>query len=204
MRLFLWTGVLTALTAFAGRAEDKKEPAVPLEIPVKAKLVAKKTTYTLDLGGKTGAEYREQLKAAEKSGAMPPPPAVDLVLEITNTSDKDVKIWDKGDPVVIALTLTGPGAVNASPLLAFTADFRGPSSVTLAPGKSLSFPFSKLQYGFRGAAKMSFWTEPGEYKLKAIFTTAIQPAPKGSKERDGFGQVNVVSEEITLKVEAPK
>ena len=200
MRLLLFTVLLAGLAPLAGRAD--KEPPISLELPVTTKLVAKKTTYTLDLGGKTGAEYRELLK--EKGGRLPAPPAVELVLEITNASDKDIKIWDRGDPVQLALKLTGAGAVNATPPLAFTTDFRGPSSVTLGPGKTLSIPVTKLQYGFRGLAQMSYWTEPGEYKLSASYTTAIQPPPKGSKLRDGFGMVNIVSEAITLKVEAAK
>ncbi len=202
MRQLLLTVVLVLLP-LTGRADEKKE-AKPEDLPVKAKLVAKKATYTLDLGGKTGEEYRKMLKDAEKGGRMPAPPAVDLVLEITNTSDQDVKIWSGGDPVMLSLALAGPSAINAKPLLAFTTDFRGPTATTLAPGKSLSIPITKLAYGFRGAAAMSFWTEPGEYKLTATYTTGIQPPPKGTAVSDGFGLATLRAEPVVIKVEAAK
>ncbi len=203
MRLLLLTGLLAAMFPSFSVAEEKKEEK-PVDLPVKTKLVAKKTTYTLDLGGKTGEEFRKQLKDAEKNGRMPAAPTVDLTLEITNTSDKAIKIWTSGDPVHLELTLTGPGAVMASPRLAFTTDFRGPAATVLDPGKTLSIPVTKLQYGFRGASLMSYWTEPGEYKLAATYKTAIQPPPKGTKLYEGFGQVNLTFEPITLKIEAAK
>ena len=204
MRQMLLTGVLTVLIPLAGLADEKKDASKPADLPVKAKWVAKTTTYTLNLGGKTSEEYRELLKYYEKAGRMPPPPAVALVLEITNTSDKEIKLWDGGDPVQVNLTLTGNGSVNANPRLVFTRDFRGPSAVTLAPGKSLSIPVTKLVGGFRGMAQMSYWTEPGEYKLTASFQTGVQPAPKGTKDFDGFGKVTVTTEPIVIKVEAAK
>src|SRR5262249_50808960 len=137
MRLLTLTGMLAALAVPAGRAEEKKE-----ELPVKAKLVSKKPTYTVE-AGQTGDAFRKLLKAAEKSGKTPPPPAVEMTLEITNTSDKEIKIWNGGDPVQLDLVLTGPGAVNVMPLLAFTTDFRGPMATVLGPGKTMSIPVTK-------------------------------------------------------------
>ena len=204
MRMLLVTGVLAALTPLAARGEDKKDAPKAADLPVKAKLVAKKTTYTLDLGGKTADEFRKLIKDAEKGGRLPPAPAVDMSLEITNTSDKEIQIWSKGDPVQLELMLTGAGAVNAKPLLAFTTDFRAPVPMTLAPGKSLTIPITNLVYGFRGASEMSYWTEPGEYKLAASYKTGIQPPPKGSTVNDRFGVVTIPAEPITIKIEAAK
>jgi hypothetical protein len=200
MRTVLLTGVVAALSPLAAAAEEKPTDL----LAVKAKLVAKKNSYSLDLGGKTGDEFRKALKDAEKSGRMPSPPVVEMTFELTNTSDKEIKIWTGGDAVQLDLKLTGPGAVNAMPLLAFTTEFRGPIATTLAPGKSVSVPITKLRYGFRGASNMSYWTEPGEYKLAASYKTGIQPPPKGSKESNGFGLVTIAAEPITINVEAAK
>ena len=46
-----------------------------------------------------------------------------------------------------------------------------------------------------------YWTEPGEYKLSATFRTAIKPAPKGTKEENGFGRVELKSEPVKITVE---
>jgi len=203
MRILL-TILMFALAPVAVRADEKKDEK-PADLPVKAKLVAKMMTYTLDLGGKSGDEFRQLVKDAEKSGRMvPPPPAVDVVLEITNTSDKDIKIWNSGTPVQLNLTLTGPGALEARPRVAFPAIFIVPKAVDLAPGKSVSIPITKLQYGRRNMEKMAYWTAPGEYKLTASYNTGLQPAPKDTRENMGFGQVTITSEPIIIKVETGK
>jgi len=82
-----------------GRGEkgDAKGKSDPAGVPVQAKLIAKKSTYPLNLGGMSAAEFRETIKAAEKNGKYPQPPAVDLVLELKNTSDKEVQVWIGGD-----------------------------------------------------------------------------------------------------------
>jgi hypothetical protein len=201
MRKTLTVTVLVLAPVLAARGDEKKEPQ-PANLPVTAKLVAKKTTYQLDLGGKTGDEFRKMLKDAEKSGRTPPAPAVDLVLELTNTSDKDVMVWIGGDPTQIILNLKGPSAVSVSPLRPFTTEFRAPRPVTLGPGKTTSLPIASLSYGFRGQASQAYWTEPGEYTLTASFTTGISPAPPGTKEEAGFGKVTLTAAPVQLKVEA--
>ena len=86
----------SAASLAANQTEDKAKPA---SLPVTAKLIANKKTYSLDLDGKTPEQFRETLKEAGKSGRYPKPPAVDLTLQLTNTSDKDVTIWGSGDAV---------------------------------------------------------------------------------------------------------
>jgi hypothetical protein len=185
----------------AARAGDKDKPAEPKkDLPVTAKLVAAKTTYTLDLDGKTGEEFRKMLKEAK--GNFPKAPAVELTLELKNTSDKPVKIWIGGDPTRLDLDLTGKGAVNVDAQRFFTRIFYAPKELELGPGKSHKIKITALQYGFRGIAKRAYWTEPGDYKLSASFVTAINPAPTGVKADDkGFGRVTITSPKITLKVE---
>jgi hypothetical protein len=194
--------VAAALTARAD--EPKKDAPKAADLPIKAKLIAKKDTYTLDLGGKSVEEFNQALKDAEKTGKYPPAPAVELTLELTNTSDKDVKLWVEGDPNQVMLTLKGPDAVTVAKKAAFTADFRGPKTMTLAPGKSYTVAVNSLQFGFRGASQAAYWLKPGEYTLSASYSTAISPAPKDSKEagEPGFGLATVTSEPIKIKVEA--
>jgi hypothetical protein len=194
--------MVVLLTASYSAQADEPKPA---DLPLKAKLVFKKDTYKLDLDGKSGEEFRKILKDAEKSGKAPATPAVDMVLEITNTSDQEVKFWVEGDANEVQLDLKGPNAVTIAPLKAFTSDFRTPKVITLAAGKTHSIPISSLTHGFRGASKYTYWTEPGEYTVIASYKTAISPAPKGSKEADkGFGLAVIAAEPVKVKVEAPK
>lgn len=163
-------------------AEDKKP-----EGPVTLKLIAKTDKYKFDAGGKTADEYKKELQdLAEKSkkGELlrpPAPPKVDLVLEIKNTSKEEVTIYVGGDPNIYTFELTGgDGAVTMNSGLAFTADFRLPKAVTLAPGKSYEIAVKQLSDGNRGASRNVYWTGPGDYKLSATYSLADKDGGKGA------------------------
>ncbi|MBP3960707.1 hypothetical protein J8F10_36240 [Gemmata sp. G18] len=189
-------------------AEDKKDkpradpPATPLELS----LTGTTTTYTLDLGGRTTDELKNLIESAAKTGKRPPAaPAVDLSIEIKNTSDKPVTVWVTGDPVVLTCTLRGKGALNVAPPLAFTEEFRIPKGVEIAAGKTHVIPVKTLVSGYRGAAHWAYWLESGEYELTATLKTGMNPAPKGAKDaNDGFGSVTLTSAPLKLTVEAKK
>lgn len=180
-----------------GADKPKADPdTTPLEISITGKTVK----YTLDTGGLSPEEYKKKLEDAK--GRPPATPAVDLAIEIKNTSSKPVMVWSKGDPVVLELELKGKGAVTLNPNLAFTREFRTPTAVEIAPGKSLSIPVKSLTSGFRNASRFTYWTAPGEYELVAKFKTGVNPAPKGSKDAgEDFGQVTLTSAGFKLTVE---
>jgi hypothetical protein len=198
--VLLASGVFTVAAA----ADEDKDKLKAKDLPVELRIVAKKATYTLDLGGKSADEFRQAIKAAADTGAYPPAPTVDLVLELKNTSDKDIQVWLGGDPTRIMLELKGPGAVNQElKALAFTTDFRMPKPLALPAGKSHKIELKSLSHGHRGASHRSYWVEPGQYTLTARFVTGIAPAPDGSEKAEGgFGRVTITSQPIKLKVEA--
>jgi hypothetical protein len=176
------------------------QPPEPHQLPVRLTLKGK-TSYTLDLGGLSPAEYRKKIETAAQNGRPLPTPAVDLTIEITNTTDKPLQIWTSGDPVILLLKLEGTGALNLAPPLAFTQEFRSPKAETLAAGQTVSFRMTELTSGFRGRSQFAYWTEPGEYKLTCTFTTAIKPPPVGSTDTmDGFGKVQIQSAPLTITV----
>jgi hypothetical protein len=194
--------LLLVLTApvLAARADEPKKAD---DGPVTAKLVANKTSYTLDLGDTKPDDYKKMLKDAENGGKWPKAPAVDVSLELTNNTDKELTVWVGGDATSLDLDLKGPGAVSIAPKVFFTREFRGPKPVTLEAGKSTNMPIASLSYGFRNASKFAYWTEAGDYTLGATFTTAVSPAPKGSDDAgNGFGKVKLTAEPIKIKVEA--
>jgi hypothetical protein len=191
--------------AGVGFADDKADrpKADPETTPLELRITGRKTTYPLDTGGLTPAEYRKRIDDAVKAGGRPPAaPAVDLTIEVKNTSDRPVSVWVKGDPVVLTLELKGDGAVNADPLLPFTLEFRIPEAVEIAPGKTYTIPVKGLTSGFRGASRFSYWTAPGEYQMVATLQTGVSPAPKGAKEgMDGFGMVTLTSPAFKVTVQ---
>ena len=194
--------------AAAVRADDKnadKPRADPEATPLELAITGKATTYTLDTGGLSAEEYRKRLADEAKTGKPLAVPMIDLAVEIKNTSDKGVQVWNAGDPVVLTLDLRGKGAVNLDPALAFTREFRIPKSVEIPPGKSVSIPLTSLTSGFRGRSHVSYWTEPGDYELVATLKTGVSPAPKGAKDgMDGFGLVTLTSAPFKLTVEGKK
>jgi hypothetical protein len=198
--------ISATLPGLRGDEKPAKPQADPPTTPLEMTITGKVTKYTLDLGGRSAAEFKKAVEAAAQNGQRPPAaPAVDLTIRIRNTSDKPLQLWTGGDPVVLTLTLKGPGAVNVAPLLAFTQEFRAPSATEVGPGKTVEIPVHSLVSGFRGAAHWAYWTEPGEYELIATFKTGFSPAPKGSAEgMDGFGIVTLTSSPLKLTVEAKK
>jgi len=190
----------------AAFAEDKpadKPKADPEGTPLELSITGKAVKYTIDTGGLSSDDYKKKLEGAK--GRPPAAPTVDLAIEIKNTSDKPVKVWSAGDPVMLELELKGKGALTLNPNLAFTREFRSPTAAEIAPGKSLSIPIKSLTSGFRGASKFTYWTAPGEYELVAKFKTGMNPAPKGAKDAgDGFGQVTLTSAPFKLTVDEKK
>jgi hypothetical protein len=180
---------------------DKKDPnkASPLQM----RLIAKKETYTLDLGGKSGKEFREFLeKLSPLKEEFPPAPTVDLVLEITNTSDKDVTIWIGGEETNLTFELKGEGAVNKVVTYRTTADIKISTSVTLAPNKSYTLPIQSLDFPHPRPTRRWYWTEPGEYTLIATYQLGDSKTEGEEGKANSVKGPKLVSEPIKLKVQA--
>jgi hypothetical protein len=199
-------GVVTG----AGAADEPKAggKAVPPGTPL-ALTVSGKAAYPFEPGTLTPEAYKKLIEGLAKpdpkkpfGAKIPAPPAVDLTVELKNTSAGPVAVWAKGDPVVLTLNLSGKGAVNVDPPVAMTLEFRIPEAVKLDAGKSHAFAVKALKSGHRGGTHYSYWTGPGDYELTATLQTGVQPVPKGAKERDGFGMVTVTSAPFKLTVGA--
>jgi hypothetical protein len=187
---------LGALAPLGNADETKKTD--PSKGPVEALLKANKKTYTLDLGGKSAADFRKQIESGADTGEYPEAPKVDLTLELKNTSDKEVEIKVGGTQNVIELEVKGKGAITAPLKRRITPKFLiAPRTVTLAPGKSVRVPITSLEFGFKGSHR-AWWVEPGKYTLSARYKTNISPRPKDAKED---GAVTLTSAPITLEVE---
>ena len=107
------------------------------------------------------------------------PPAIDAVLEIRNTGKTEWVVLVGGDANVMMLNLKGPGVIDLTPQLAFTADFRLPKEVRIEAGKAYEIPLKQLSDGFRGASHYLYWTQPGEYTLSATYQLANPDGAKG-------------------------
>jgi hypothetical protein len=175
--------------------ESKVEPkpTVPTN-PLKMRLVARKGTYTLDLGGLTPEEFRKRLARSDPFGRdLLPAPVVDLLIEITNTSDKPVTIMIGGDDAPLRFELKGPGAVSTTTFFT-TLELRISQPVTIAPGKSFTHPVTRLASYPRYKTNW-YWTEPGEYTLTAHWQL-------GEPKRGEPGPA-LKTEPVVLKVVAP-
>jgi hypothetical protein len=176
----------------------------PASATLEAHLVAKQDTYTLDRGGKSPDEYARQVRAAANRGEPLPTPRVELTLVLRNTGDKEIKILVGGDGPDVMLDLQGPGAVRVQPNRERPADFRPPSVVAIAPGKSHVLSLSNFSFGDRGSSDLAYWTKPGDYRLTATYRTSVSPMPKGAQKdpyfSPDFGHVAATSAPIKLTV----
>ncbi|MCS6896743.1 MAG: hypothetical protein NZM29_02120 [Nitrospira sp.] len=160
------------------------------------RLTMKKETYPWPYANGP-QEFATKLKKLleDKESTLPEPPTIDAVLEIKNTGKSKVTIYVEGDPNLLTLTLKGPNVVTATPLLAFTTDFRLPRPVDLEAGKSFEVPLTILKDGFRRASRYLYPLEPGEYKLSANYQLATEDGGKGPVLK---------SAEVKFRVEGPK
>lgn len=195
----LWVLCGPALLGWADEAKPAdKGKTDPPGVALEAVLTSKKASYQLDLGGLSADDVRKMIEA----GQYPPPPAVDLSLEIRNTGGKDLQVRMGGTTNTIDLDLKGPDAL--------TVELKGritnklivaPMTITLEPGKSQTVPITSLSFGFKGS-HAAYWLAPGKYTLTASYHTTASPAPAAAKPADeGFGVVTVTSAPLTITVE---
>jgi hypothetical protein len=200
---------LHVLVATVGHADDEPKGSTdPKGVPLELKVVVKKASYALNLGGKTPEEFTELVK----KGTRLPVPEVDLVLELRNTGEKELKVWVGGGKNMFVLDLKGPGAQKLNREMPVFRNDIAPVAVSLAPGKSHQVSVKSLSTGgyYSGKDKISssYWTKPGEYTLTISFQTFISPWPEGAQpaaQRFGnFGCVTVTSAPVKLTVVEPK
>jgi RNA polymerase sigma factor (sigma-70 family) len=191
--------------------EKQEEPLAksksdPTGVPLELRLVANKDSYTLDLGGRTEAEFREQVRALEKIYRPLPEIAVDLKLELRNTGDKPLSVTfadDEWRTIDMNLKLKGPGVFNIAPRVIEPDASRvlKPAALELAPGKSYSLPITSLGSSKDHIYPYVYWTQPGEYTLAVSWQTKVSPPPKGAAPAGPTaGFVTFTSNQVRLKV----
>jgi RNA polymerase sigma factor (sigma-70 family) len=199
-------------TEKAPAGSDKKPGAAvgstePAGVPLVARLIGVKNSYTLDLGGKSAKDFKAEIDAIAKRplGARryPAAPQVDLKLELTNTSKKEIKVQVRGNANKLTLDLKGPGVVYAPVVIQnFLPIRRPPVVLTIAPGKSVTIDdMPTLGFPKPGTGSRAYWTTAGNYTLTVDYILGVSPAPAGTKDAgDGFGQVIIHTAPTPLKV----
>jgi hypothetical protein len=155
---------------------------VPASVPLNARLIAHETTYHLDRGGLSEADYRKSLDQANKKGQLLAAPRVDLVFELQNKGNEEMQILVGGDVSgCLRWRLTGPGAVSQTfrPVVQ-TNDFKEPAVIKIPAGGSHRWVLKDLDCSGPRDTSRVYWTQAGEYQLSAGFTVAVRPAPKGT------------------------
>jgi hypothetical protein len=197
-------GLLLAFTAASARARAA-EPALRL------RLTAGRTTYYLVDGGKPLRKKLDDFRRAQATGTAaqqlegpdrpPKQLAVDLTLQISNVTNRDVTFWSYGNDLTeVRFELKGPGVVVLIPSRIHTMVLIGGGPTTLAPRHTKRIKLTQLACGFRNE-QWAYWTVPGRYTLRAFFETKIKPQAAGtSTDRDGFGKVTLTSNPVTIDV----
>ena len=200
--------------ARAPAPRDKTKPAdagstEPAGVPLVARLVGAKDSYTLDLGGLSAEDFRKQIENLGKARpaiggpAFPPSPKVDLKLELKNTGKEEIKVQARGNANKLTLDLKGPGVLYAPIRIQnFIPIRRPPEVLTLAPGETVTLEeVPTLAIPKPGTGSQAYWAAPGQYTLTVDYILGVSPAPEKTRDMgDGFGQVTIHSAPIKLKV----
>src|SRR5262245_45849429 len=193
----LLTILLAGLLAFQS-ADDDPEP--PRPGPVAVKLVAKKTTFKLDLKGMTLDEFK---KAARTGKVAPIRPDMEMV--ITNTSKRPMRVRTAGSATPrITFTLTGPGVFESSSVRVekMKGPKKGSTLVVLKPGEKASIPVETLTNQIASTSgKHLYFTEPGEYRLEASVRTAFYLEYEGPGQPGQITYLVPKAPAIKIKVE---
>ena len=195
-----WVGTIkTKPVAFKIGEAFKPAGTDPAGLPLTARLVVKQDTCEVPSDWQAEG-FREKLQTMATSGQrLPNPPAVQMALEITNTSDKAVTIVEGSDMSMLELQLIGPGALSVKPRMMMTRELRMGREVTIAPGKSATIDIPRLAWGMRGVGGYAYWTKPGTYRLQAGYQTPLTGEGLGLKPGQ---RVTVTAEPVTLTVKA--
>lgn len=186
--------LLLALPASA--ADDDPEP--PVKKGIVARLVARKSTYKLDLQGKTAQEYK---KAASRGNAAEIPIEVDLV--ITNRTRETIRVRTTGTSPILTLSLKGEGVEESALMRDKAAGKVAIAYAVLKPGQKVTIPVNALASvtGVR-TTKKHYWTEPGDYTLEATYRTRVDlNYDPNVVPKSPFHYEVLKARPITLKVE---
>lgn len=163
--LSIFSYQLAAVPLFAW--ESKVDQTAATKPPVEARLIVKQEKYVLPKD-RHGESFRKRIVEETDTDKLPPPPRVDLVLELKNISDEDVMIWPRGLITYPDLIVEGEGVVGPESLRSFSGQSSGTSvQPTIKPGKTYRMSINSLNPS--GGTPWYFWCEPGEYSIKATY-----------------------------------
>lgn len=136
--------------------------------PVEARLIVKQSKYVLPKD-RHGEAFRQRIIQETDTDKLPPPPRIDLALELKNVSGEDVMIWPRGSITHPELVVEGEGVVQPDNLRSVSGGSSGTSvQPTIKPGTVYRISIKSLNP--EGGTPWVFWSEPGEYSIKATYT----------------------------------
>lgn len=159
-------------------------------------------TFTLARGGRSPKALREELQAAARTGQLPPPPRIDLALEVRNRGDRPLYLEIGVPGTELTLDLRGPGVLRLPAAGMPIPPFLAPRRVRLAPGASYFLPIDCLVGGSRGHLSALYWTAPGRYTLTARYRVGTSSVPAdGDRESRAWALHTFTSPPVTVQVE---
>lgn len=130
-------------------------------------------SFPFEPGGKTSKEFRSMLEEAAFMKAHKAPPEVDLTLQIGNPTNRPLLLHFDDPRAELRLSLTGPGVLRLD-APAGTDPFAGQRDMQLAPGARKELAINRLVEGSRKHPVYCYWTEPGDYQLRAILRLPVE------------------------------
>jgi hypothetical protein len=191
-----WTGTIkTAPTAFSvSRNVIRPAATVPANLPIRAELIAGKTTIKMP-PERLGPGYRRGLYERVRRGEAVPACELALSLKLTNTSDKPISLAVTGHMQRLDLRLDGPGTVLLPSHRPVARGAARSQRTRIAPAASVEIEIDGMYHG-QWRRWATCWTETGVYRLQAAWRTSAT----GIDGVKPGATVTVITEPITLRV----
>ena len=141
------------------------------------KLIVAKSEYKIDTAGRELPQFAKEMRAIDRKafingGGTPliKPTKLGIFLELTNTSNKDIKLELGGDKGEVGVLGKGAGFLSIITAQNHIDELRGGIGFMLKPRQSHRISFSMVS-GFR-SSNHNFWTQPGICAL-SLYATCL-------------------------------
>jgi hypothetical protein len=122
-------------------------------------------------------EFLQELEGGRRTGKLPPPPAVQVAMRLTNRGDRPMELLLEKGRYDLTIDLRGPGVAREPAAGPALEPFAAPGKVRLPPGGAWEVTVQRLSEVTAGRVTYVYWTKAGEYQLSIRLRLPVAQPP---------------------------